>query len=125
MVTKIRASKEKSSAKSIHNRNEFHELIKLERERVHRNNMQFSLLIIPIHAKDSTKSGITQMVQTVSKRVRKTDQLGWYDDIHLGVLMPNTGNAGAQVVANEIRKYQGDYDCDSDIVFETLSHPNK
>lgn len=123
--TKIRPLKTtvKSSAKTIHERDRFHELINLERDRVHRNDQQFSLLLIRVNGKDNAKARILKIVQYVSKRVRKIDQFGWYDDNHLGVLLPNTTHTGAQVFANDIRKCQNDCD-EIPIVLKTLSYPS-
>ncbi|MGD8833657.1 MAG: hypothetical protein PVJ84_10725 [Desulfobacteraceae bacterium] len=112
----------KPIAKTIHERDTFHELIKLERDRVHRNDRQFSLLLIRINKKDNAKAPIFKIVQNVSKRVRKIDQLGWYDDNHLGVLLPNTPHTGALVFANDVRKCQNDCD-EIPIVLKTLSYP--
>lgn len=112
----------KSTAKTIHERDTFHELIKLERDRVHRNNRQFSLLLIRISEKDNAKARIPKIVQNLSKRVRKIDQLGWYDDNHLGILLPNTPYTGAQVFANDIRNCQNDGEIP--FVFKTLSYPH-
>lgn len=125
LATKIRHTKATvySSAETIHAQEIFHKLIELERDRVHRNDRQFSLLLIRIKENDNAKPHITKLVETLSKRVRKTDHIGWYDNIHLGVLLTNTTNAGAKVFANDIRKDQNN----SEIViaFETLSYPDK
>lgn len=123
--TKIRPLKSivKSDAKTIHEQDKFLKLIELERERVHRNDLQFSLLLILMNGKDNSNPRITELIQNLSKRVRKTDQIGWYDDNHLGVLLPNTANAGAKVFAEDIRKYQNN--CQITIVFKTISYPNK
>lgn len=125
LVTKIRNTKAtvNSSAETIHEQVIFHKLIELERDRVHRNDRQFSLLLIRIKEKDNAEPHITKLVETVSKRVRKTDYVGWYDDNHLGVLLPNTTNAGAQIFANDIRKGQNNSEIAT--AFETLSYPDK
>lgn len=125
LVTKIRNTKAtvNSSAETIHEQVIFHKLIELERDRVHRNDRQFSLLLIRIKEKDNAEPHITKLVETVSKRVRKTDYVGWYDDNHLGVLLPNTTNAGAQIFANDIRKGQNSSEIAT--AFETLSYPDK
>lgn len=111
------------SAETIHKQEIFHKLIELERDRVHRNDRQFSLLLIHIKENDVATPLITKLIQTISKRARKTDHIGWYDDNHLGVLLPNTTNAGAQAFANDIRKGQNNSGITA--VFETLSYPDK
>jgi PleD family two-component response regulator len=125
IVTKINPSKsrENSSAKTIHEQDSFLRLIELERDRVHRNGLQFTLLLIEISETNNGKPRITELAQNLLKRVRKTDRIGWYDENYLGVLLPNTANAGAQVFANEIRKCQQNREIS--VVFETISYPHK
>jgi PleD family two-component response regulator len=125
IVTKIRSSKsmENSSAKTIHEKDSFLKLIELERDRVHRDGLQFTLLLIRTNEKENGKLCITELAQNLTKRVRKTDRIGWYGDNHLGVLLPNTANSGAQVFANKIRKWQKNGKIS--VVFETISYPHK
>lgn len=113
----------KSSFKNIYEREEFLELIELERDRVHRDDQQFSLILIDVNEKGDGIAGIIELVHRISKRVRRIDQLGWYDKNHLGVLLPNTTPAGAQIIANDICQSQDG--SDSTIAFETSSYPDE
>ena len=112
-----------NSAKTIYERKEFHNLIDLERDRVHRDDRQFSLVLINV---DNHKNGIVdcgKLVHKISRRVRRIDQIGWYDDAHLGILLPNTTQAGARIFANDICK--GQDGSNSGIAFNTFSYPEK
>jgi PleD family two-component response regulator len=113
----------KNSYKAIYEREKFIELIELERDRVHRDNQQFSLIIINVNENDNRISETIKLVDKISKRVRRIDQIGWYDKNHLGVLLPHTSKAGAQIIANDI--CQNPDGSNSAIVFRTSSYPDE
>jgi hypothetical protein len=113
----------KSSFKTIYEREEFLELIELERDRVHRDDQQFSLILIDVNENDNGVAGTAELVHKISKRVRRIDQLGWYDNNHLGVLLPNTTPAGAQIIAKDICQSQDGANCA--IAFKISSYPDE
>lgn len=113
----------KSRFKTIYEREKFLELIKLERDRVHRDDQQFSLILINVNENDNGISDTIKLVDKISKRVRRIDQIGWYDKNHLGVLLPQTSKAGAQIIANDI--CQNPDGSNNAIVFETSSYPDE
>lgn len=113
----------KSSFKTIYEREEFLELIELERDRVHRDDQQFSLILIYVNENDNGIADTIELVHKISKRVRRIDQIGWYDNNHLGVLLPQTTQAGAQIIANDICQSQDG--ANSAIAFETSSYPDE
>lgn len=92
---------QRSMVKTILSREYFFKLIELERDRVHRTNRQFSLILIRVNGNNNGSISVTE---TVCKRVRRTDRIGWYDDSHIGVLLPNTTYAGAQVFLKDINQ---------------------
>jgi PleD family two-component response regulator len=111
----------KENVKPIYERSEFHKQIELERNRVLRNNHQFSLIIFRFNENNDKIFIIEHLAQKISKRVRQIDQIGWYDNNRLGLLLPDTASAGAQVIANDICDNQND--AQPAILFETLSYP--
>jgi PleD family two-component response regulator len=110
-------------AKAIHERKEFLDLIEHERDRVHRDEQQFSLILISVNRSVDKNSAITELVKKASKRVRRIDRIGWFDNTRLGVLLPNTTLSGAQTIAKDICKSQNN--SNSTISIETLSYPDK
>lgn len=113
----------KSSFKTIYEREKFLELIELERDRVHRDDQQFSLILINVNEKDNRISDTIKLVDKITKRVRRIDQIGWYDNNHLGVLLPQTSKEGAQIIANDICK--NPEGSNNAIVFKTSSYPDE
>ena len=107
-------------------RNLFLKLIEMERLRVHRSNKQFSLILFNIDQDPETAPSIDKLANIISQRIRRTDQVGWFDDCRIGVLLPNTPMTGAQTIANIISTdMSGELEEPKDrIPFETLSYPD-
>ncbi len=102
---------------------EFHRLIELERDRVHRNDLQFSLILFNLNRNENNPEPINALVKKISKRVRRVDQIGWYDNYHLAILLPDTSQSGAQTIAKDICRSQDKGT--PTIGFETLSYPEQ
>lgn len=105
----------------IYKRSNFLKLIELERYRVHRNNHQFSLLLFNVNQNGDRQRTIGELVTQISNRVRRIDQVGWYDNFHIGVLLPNTTAADAQLIARDICRNHDS--SEAAFLFETLSYP--
>jgi hypothetical protein len=103
IMTKLSPSiaNQKYMEKAILDRDNFIKLIQQERDRAHRTHRQFSLVIISVNGNNNANVSVTA---NISKRVRRIDRIGWYDDSHIGVLLPNTTYAGAQVFLKDISK---------------------
>jgi hypothetical protein len=43
-----------------------------------------------------------RLVKTILHRIRVTDDVGWFDDVHVGVLLPDTAPAGAWKLAQHV-----------------------
>jgi GGDEF domain-containing protein len=113
----------KSPIKTVYGRKEFIDLIELERDRVHRDDQQFSLILISVDGNENRNDHLIELVHKITKRVRRIDQIGWYDNTHIGVLLPNTTSKGAQIIAKEICRNQDG--SNNPIFFKTLSYPDK
>lgn len=108
-----------NGANRFYNRSEFHNLLELERDRVHRNNHQFSVLLFSVNPKKA--HDIIELANHISKRVRRIDQVGWYDDGHIGVLLPNTTASGANNIVKDIcSRHNGST---PPLLYKTLSYP--
>ena len=113
---------ERNGWHAVYKRPVFLRLIRLERDRVHRNEMYFSLILFKITSNDVEKGYLDKLIRRLKNRVRKIDLIGWYNDEHLGVLLPETPFSGARVVTRDICKAQ-----DGErfpIEFETITYPS-
>jgi hypothetical protein len=87
---------------------EFTKIIENERARAERNDHSFSLILFDTAAIGLKPGTIEQFIHRISCRIRQVDQIGWYDDQRIGLILPYTSNVGAcQLVAhicNDIEK---------------------
>jgi lipopolysaccharide/colanic/teichoic acid biosynthesis glycosyltransferase len=69
--------------------------IQRESARADRSGGEFALVLIRVKRKDHNALSTVRLAKTVLGRVRATDDVGWYDENHLGVILPDTNAAGA------------------------------
>jgi hypothetical protein len=61
-----------------------------------------TLVLFRVPAEKRTKLSGIRLAKTILKRIRVTDDLGWFDDEHLGLLLPETTPTGAWRLAQHI-----------------------
>ena len=82
--------------------NEFHSLLFEEQERSNRFGSKFSLLIFHTSTGSWKCSNLKRLIDTILKRIRYSDEMGWYKDDQIGVILPSTGKDGAEKLAEDI-----------------------
>jgi lipopolysaccharide/colanic/teichoic acid biosynthesis glycosyltransferase len=81
------------------------EVLRRERARSDRNSHGFSMLLYRVAGRtDATR----ELVETLARRVRSTDELGWLDDTQVAVILPETSRAGAQRLAEDVERSLGE-----------------
>lgn len=80
----------------------FQQAITKERYRSDRSNQKYSLLILSLAIKSDEDERIGRAIATVRKRIRAIDEIGWYEENQLGIILPFTTMAGADRLAGEI-----------------------
>lgn len=93
---------EASSARSFRSREAFAMLLEVERHRADRTNDAFSLLTFTPSDDQLESETFERLDQILQTRLRITDQVGWLDREHVGVLLPSTSAAGAWTVADDV-----------------------
>ena len=73
-----------------------------ETARADRSGGEFALVLFRVRKKDHTALSTVRLAKTVLGRVRATDDVGWYDENHLGVLLPDTSANGAWRFADQV-----------------------
>ena len=67
-----------------------------------------SLVLFRIPESERSSLSAIRLAKTILKRIRVTDDVGWFDDEHLGLLLPETTAAGAwqlaQIVCDAVAK---------------------
>lgn len=73
--------------------------VERERARSDRNGEPFSILSYEVIDESGQEQATKDFAQFLIGRVRSTDIIGWFDERHLAILMPETTPAGAQALA--------------------------
>ena len=93
----------------INQENKFHTIIKCECSRSDRLNKSFSLIIFKV----GNNEEFIILTKFLGSRIRMSDQIGWFDNLNLGLLLPETSYDGAIKFSEEIRRAM-------DLIFKPL-----
>jgi hypothetical protein len=74
-------------------------MLERERERSGRNRHAVSLVLLNV---GEPSISISRVVEIIRSRIRRVDEIGWYDDNRLGILLPYTNREGACRLTREI-----------------------
>jgi len=83
---------------NIQSREEFHKLLRRERARSDRNEHEFSLLVF----EPADPPVIEELVRVLARRKRQIDEMGWFDERRVSVLLPYTSPDGANTLAHHV-----------------------
>ena len=78
--------------------------IRLEQARVDRHQHAFSLVLFNTGNLEAKGTAVQSLVHSLLDRIRSTDEIGWFDDHRIGVLLPYTPRDGAQKFVDDIRQ---------------------
>jgi lipopolysaccharide/colanic/teichoic acid biosynthesis glycosyltransferase len=92
----------KRSFQSILTPEQMNIAIHRESARADRNTGEFALVLFRVRSRERGALSTARLAKTVLNRVRATDDVGWYDENHLGVLLPDTAANGAWRFADQI-----------------------
>ncbi|MBI1849657.1 MAG: sugar transferase [Planctomycetes bacterium] len=88
--------------RGIHSARELHSIIERERARVDRNSHEFALIVFEFAPEATDDRSLSRLAFVLARRVRSTDEVGWFDGHRIGVVLPYTSAAGAWNLADEI-----------------------
>jgi lipopolysaccharide/colanic/teichoic acid biosynthesis glycosyltransferase len=80
---------------------EFRRLLEQERARSDRTGHQFSVVVFS-PGKKQKRSTSCRLPEYLLGRTRTTDSVGWFDDAHVGVLLPGTAEEGARIFSHSV-----------------------
>ena len=81
---------------------QFRQAMERERARADRWGHTLSLLSLGVPSAQKGKATLRQIARLLKRRLRDTDEAGWLDTRHIGVLLPNTPPWGAWTLADEL-----------------------
>jgi lipopolysaccharide/colanic/teichoic acid biosynthesis glycosyltransferase len=94
--------KNKRLQSCLYDTDEFSAVLKRERTRVDRNGYIFSLVVFDIGKEHQKSIILRNIIRLMVRRLRSSDEIGWLDERHIGVLLINTPMEGARIFADAI-----------------------
>ena len=89
-------------ASDIYSAEEFQGVINRERSRIDRSGSTFSLVLFKTVNGHGFDHYSKKILKTIYRRKRFVDEMGWYDDKRVAVLLPSTDQDGAEKFAIDI-----------------------
>jgi lipopolysaccharide/colanic/teichoic acid biosynthesis glycosyltransferase len=99
LTRKMRGARE---FRSLYSADRFRAAMDRERARADRWGQPLSLLSFAAAGSADHGQTLLQIARQLRRRMRATDEAGWLDSRHIGILMPNTPGWGAWTAADEI-----------------------
>ena len=115
--------REQSLMKYIHSPEEFRLILERERVRTERTGLEFSLVDFDIGNTGKLSTYPESLINLLSKRVRLTDEVGWFNGKNIGVILPATSAEGSLKFADDIAQKIGVEE--STLVYRIYTYPTK
>jgi lipopolysaccharide/colanic/teichoic acid biosynthesis glycosyltransferase len=94
--------KQAKARSSVHLAKQFHIILEREKARAIRNAYQFSLVLFEVSNTGGDISQVRCLTHSLVNRIRWTDEAGWFDNRHIGVVLPHTSGVGARRFADSV-----------------------
>ena len=102
---------------------EFKQLIEKERCRADRNDHHYSMLVFILNPEEVKKHQLVKSLERIRRRLRNIDEIGWYEEKKLGIILPYTSKEGAEKLAEDICEMIEPRTCCSGCEVYTYSSP--
>src|SRR5689334_13278243 len=105
LVSALRRKAKRSNRRTlrgVHSRRHFRRVLARERARSDRSGDRFSLVAFTPRDVDSAAEMQQRLVKILRRRLRLTDEIGWLDEVKLGVVLPATPPRGAWHLADDV-----------------------
>jgi PleD family two-component response regulator len=86
----------------IYSEEEFRRIIDRERARADRIDHQFSLIVLDFEFDNGNHGENGRLLGKIYSRIRRIDEIGWYDPQRIGIILPYTSERGAQKFAESL-----------------------
>jgi lipopolysaccharide/colanic/teichoic acid biosynthesis glycosyltransferase len=94
----------KSSLNQLYSSKEFELLLQRERARSDRSGSEFSLIVYAINGQNGRRKPLQGFLHALRRRIRTVDEIGWFQDHSIGVLLPFSNRKGASSFAEDVAK---------------------
>jgi hypothetical protein len=88
----------------IRSAQEFRAILDRERARVNRNGHEFSLVVFDLGSVSPDSAHARRVADGLKRRLRAIDEIGWFDERRIGVVLPYTAPEGALKVADDVTR---------------------
>jgi hypothetical protein len=95
------------SEQDIYSEKDFLKIIERERERANRNNHPFSLIVFDLESFQVYNLYTSKFIKMIILRMRKIDEIGWYSQRRIGILLPYTNSQGAAEFIESLQNFLG------------------
>ncbi len=82
----------------------FKRLLERERALADRSGESFSLLAISIEPAPARVEDLAALVEMLGREVRVSDEIGWFEEDKIGVILPQTPPSGARILAERLKR---------------------
>lgn len=100
----FRRGKEKGTGETLPSPGEFRTILAHELARADRHGYQFSIIVFQLGTGGDNSELVEDLAKLVKSRVRLSDEIGWYAERELGVILTGTPTGGAWKFIGEIAK---------------------
>ncbi len=105
---------------SIHTRDEFRAVLDIERSRADRSGNVFSLVLFNLQSTEIENFNPRNFIRKLTIRLRETDEIGWFDANHIGVVLPYATPENASKMVTHFCNY---YKINAKDIFSIYTYP--
>lgn len=105
---------------SIHTRDEFRAVLDIERSRADRSGNVFSLVLFNLQSTGIKNFNPRNFIRKLTIRLRETDEIGWFDPNHIGVVLPYATPDNASKMVTHFCNY---YNINAKDIFTIYTYP--
>ena len=102
LLPKTAAWRNAGMSRKVRSAGAFHRILVRERIRADRSSRAFSLLVFDTGKMAKSEAVASPLMLAIARRVRAIDEIGWFGDNGLGVVLPDTPETGARKLAAEL-----------------------
>ena len=102
LMSGVRLSRSPARFEKLLSIQQMDSVIRRETSRADRNGHEFSLVLFRIKRSKRHSLSTHRLIRTVVSRARATDEVGWFGDRHVCVVLPDTPLAGAWIFADSV-----------------------
>src|SRR3989304_602638 len=123
IVNLIKGMNKMNTLGGIHSSDAFRAVLERERSRSERTGQIFSLVIFGFNSGNGTGTEmLARLGNDITRKIRKSDEVGWYDENRIGTILIGTSAEGASQFIEIIKKRI--VEVEPDLICTVYSYPS-